>query len=125
MSLRGLHHAVLFFRDVPRARAWDEKVGFRHVRGHAGMEWFSLGEGSDAVEVMLHPTNEPQAGDTVLHARVEDVDALFRHVASQGLVPYDHQRPEAMLAEPVVRPWGAREFELDDPEGHRWAFTRG
>ena len=124
MPAPSFHHVVLFFRDVPRARAWYERVGFRHLRGQHGMEWFALGEGPGAGEVMLHPTDAPTPGDTVIHARVDDVDALFRHVVSQGLVPADHQRPEAVLSEPVVRPWGAREFELDDPEGHRWAFTQ-
>lgn len=56
------------------------------------------------------------------HAAVEDVDALFARVRAAGLTPRDFASPDP-LTEPVVRPWGEREFELADPDGHRWAFT--
>ena len=52
-----------------------------------------------------------------LHAALSDVDVFFQRAVAQGLVPYDHQQPG-------VRPWGDSEFELDDPDGQRWAFRQ-
>ncbi len=112
--------AVLFYEDTERARTWYETVGFEYGHGHDGMHWFKLGEGV----VMLHPAEKGSGGPEVLvlHAGTNDLDGLFRHVIAKGLRPYDYQNPEADIGEPVTRPWGAREFELLDPEGHRWTF---
>ncbi|MBD3335174.1 MAG: hypothetical protein GF355_06625 [Candidatus Eisenbacteria bacterium] len=119
--LKGVHHIVLFFKDTEAARDWYEKVGFVYARGYQGMHWFKLG----TTELMLHPAKEPQqCHSTEIHAAVADVTAMFRHVVRQKLTPYDHKQPGVKLEEPVTRPWGDKEFELDDPEGHRWAFTQ-
>lgn len=115
--------AILFFRDTEAAKGWYEAMGFRHLRGHEGMHWLALGEG----EVMLHPAARSSGGGAeglCLHAGVDDVDAVFRRAVAAGLRPFDHQQPGAVLESPVTRPWGAREFEVLDPEGHRWAFTQ-
>jgi catechol 2,3-dioxygenase-like lactoylglutathione lyase family enzyme len=113
------HSLVLFSKDTEASRAWYEQVGFPYLRGYHGMHWFRLGEG----EVMLHPAPAASGGGPHLHAAVADLDGLFRRVAAAGLQPIDHQQPGVVLEAPVRRPWGAREFELDDPDGHRWAFT--
>jgi uncharacterized glyoxalase superfamily protein PhnB len=115
--------AVLFLRDTEAAKAWYEAMGFRHLRGYEGMHWFALGEG----EVMLHPADRSSGGGASgmsLHAGVDDVDAVFRRAAAAGFRPFDHQQPGVVLDSPVARPWGSREFEVLDPEGHRWAFTQ-
>lgn len=85
------------------------------------MHWFRLG----AAEIMLHPSDVSSAGakSPAFHAGVHDVDAHFRAVVAQGLVPWDHQGDGTPLSGPVTRPWGDREFELPDPDGHVWAFT--
>jgi len=96
-------------------------MGFVYARGYEGMHWFRLGDG----ELMLHPAEPgPKHGLPALHAAVADVDAAFRRAVATGLVPYDHQQPGTALSAPVVRPWGDREFELDDPDGHQWGFTQ-
>lgn len=46
------------------------------------------------------------------------------HVRDAGFEPIDHQQPGTILQGPVTRPWGDLEFELKDPDGHRWAFTQ-
>lgn len=121
MTIQGLHHLVLFFRDAEAARDWYQRVGFEYRRGYEGMHWFALGN----AEVMLHPADRGSGGTALaIHAAVSDVDGLFRRVVQAGLAPFDHQNPAVDLREPVVRPWGDREFELEDPEGHRWAFTQ-
>lgn len=119
--LKGFLRAVLMCRDTEASRRWYERVGFQYLRGHDGMHFFRLGDG----EILLHPAAQGSGGSGGgLHVAVSDVDALFRHVVAEGLRPVDHQQPGTVLEAPVTRPWGEREFELDDPDGHRWAFTQ-
>ena len=120
-AITGLHHIVLFCADTTVSKRWYEQLGFIYLRGHDGMHWFRLGD----AEIMLHPATGTGRGPTPsLHAAVSDVDALFRRVVAAGFAPYDHQQPGVTLNGPVTRPWGHREFELDDPDGVRWAFTQ-
>lgn len=111
---------VLFCSDVNASRRWYERVGFRYVNGFDGMHFFQLGE----TEILLHPSEKGSGGGIGLHAGVPNVDALFRHAVAMGLEPMDHQQPGVRLMAPVTRPWGEREFELADPDGHRWVFTQ-
>lgn len=121
MTLDYVHHLVLYCVDTEASRTWYEQVGFEYLRGYHGMHWFALGP----TELMLHPADHgPGEHALSLHAATSDVDTLFRHVVAQGLTPLDHQGDGAPLAGPVTRPWGDREFELDDPDGHHWAFTQ-
>lgn len=117
----GLHHLVLFCRDTDRAREWYERAGFIYSHGYGGMHWFQLGD----AQIMLHPSEVASAGakSPTFHAAVADVDAHFRLVVANGLTPVDHLGDGSPLSAPVTRPWGAREFELTDPDGHDWAFT--
>lgn len=119
--ISGFHHAVLFYRDTEAARKWYEAVGFQYARGYHGMHWFSLGPS----EIMLHPADESSGGSGLrIHVATPDVQALFERVVQAGLQPFDHQQAGQKLSGPVVRPWGAKEFELEDTEGHLWAFTQ-
>ena len=117
----GFRTAVLFCQDSEGARHWYEQAGFKYVRGYEGMQWFALG----SAELMLHPSLEGPAGSVPeLHAGVDDVHAMFRHAQGQGLSPHDQQQPGVVIDGPVTRSWGAVEYELEDPDGHRWAFTQ-
>jgi len=119
--IKNLHHVVLFYPDVEAARQWFEAVGFTYARGYRGMHWFTIGD----AEIMLHPSEASSGGSGLtIHVAVEDVRASFARVVAAGLVPFDHQSPGEGLAEPVTRPWGSREFELQDPGGHLWALTQ-
>ncbi|MCW5876222.1 MAG: VOC family protein [Anaerolineales bacterium] len=121
MSISGLHHLVLFCADTERSRQFYEALGFSYLRGYDGMHWFSLGD----AELMLHPADPGQkSGLPAIHFATPDVDALFARARAAGLQPVDHQNPSAAMTEPVVRPWGDREFELLDPDGHVLAFTQ-
>ena len=119
--LRDFDHVVLFCADTERSRQWYEKVGFSYLRGYEGMHWFGLG----GVQIMLHPAEAAPSGHRCeLYARVDDIDAFFAHLKEQGLSPRDHQQPGIVLEAPVERPWGTREIELLDPDGHEWGFVQ-
>ena len=119
--IKKVHHVVLFYSDVEAARQWFETTGFTYARGYGGMHWFELGD----AEVMLHPAETPSGGSGLtIHVAVDDVRSSFAKVVAAGLAPFDHQVPGDVLLGPVTRPWGDREFELQDPGGHLWAFTQ-
>ena len=118
--ITGFHHVVLFCNDTSTSKGWYEQVGFFYKRGYEGMHWFALGDG----EIMLHPgAEERNEGGPTIHVAVEALDDLFASVKQAGLRPLDHQQPEVVLDAPVLRPWGDREFEMQDPDGQWWAFT--
>ncbi len=113
----GFAGVVLFCTDTEASRGWYERVGFEYAHGYEGMHWLRLGDGV----VMLHPSDSgPNGAVPEVHVKVADVDGQFRHVVAQGLTPIDHQQPGVELTGPVTMPWGTRQFELDDPDGHRW-----
>ena len=119
---------VLFCADTEVSRTWYESMGFTYARGHDGMHWLTIGRDT---EVMLHPADSNDSGEAVTSGRsgsyyvaVRDAQAAFDHAKSVGVEPLDHQQPGVTLAGPVTRPWGAVEFEVDDPDGHRWVFNQ-
>ncbi|NMH73662.1 VOC family protein [Bacillus sp. RO2] len=118
--IKGLDHIVLFCKDTESSKEWYTKAGFQYSHGYEGMHWFHLGSGL----VMLHPADETNPGITEVHAAVQNVNELFLFVQENGLTPIDHQNGNKGLTEPVTRPWGDIQFELADPDGHRWAFTQ-
>lgn len=119
--LSGLHHVVLFCADTERSREWYARAGFEYNRGYGGMHWFNAGPH----EFMLHPAEQGPSGNAPhIHVATPDVDALFEQVTTAGLQPLDHQQPGVVINGPVTRPWGDREFELEDPDGHRIVVTQ-
>lgn len=116
----GINHIVLFCKDTNASKDWYEKLGFEYIQGYEGMFWFAF----NGMKVMLHPIEISNPGYTTIHVGVNDVHKVFDHVTKIELNPFDHQQPGVILTEPVKRPWGAIEFELVDPDGHKWAFTQ-
>lgn len=118
--ITALHHIVFFCSDTERSKVWYERAGFTYKRGYHGMHWFALGNG----EIMLHPGRAGEAGTgPVIHVSVTGLDDMFDRVQREGMQPLDHQQPGVRIDAPVRRPWGDREFELQDPDGQWWAFT--
>jgi uncharacterized glyoxalase superfamily protein PhnB len=56
----------------------------------------------------------------MMHLQVEDVDAWWRHVETQGLV----SKYEVKAEPPAYRPWGMRDFVLVDPTGVMWRIAQ-
>ncbi|MBV9284541.1 MAG: MerR family transcriptional regulator [Acidimicrobiia bacterium] len=74
--------------------------------------------------VWLHPEaaqwhlSSPQslgAATASVAVMVDDVDAHFRHASSQGA---------DVVCEPVDQPYGYREYDARDLEGHLWSFMK-
>lgn len=116
----GINHIVIFCKDTSVSKHWYERLGFDYLNGYEGMHWFMF----NGQKLMIHPVEEANPGLTTIHIGVKDVNNVFDHCFSQGLEPIDHQQPGEKINSPVRRPWGAIEFELIDPDGHKWAFTQ-
>jgi len=119
--ITGIHHVVLFCTDTERSRDWYARAGFEYNRGYGGMHWLNAGP----YEIMLHPADGGPAGNAPhIHVATSDVDSMFARARAAGLSPIDHLTPNSELTEPVTRPWGDREFELQDPDGNRIVITQ-
>lgn len=113
-----LNEIVLYCTDPAASRRWYERLGLPYLRGYADMHWLGAGP----VTIMLHPHGERPAGATPqLYLRVDDLDTTFDDLVERGFEPWSHQH-EGPLKEPATMSYGAREFELTDPDGHVWGF---
>lgn len=52
----------------------------------------------------------------MMHLLVEDVEAWWRHVEAKQLA----QNYAVRVTPPEDRPWGIRDFAIDDPTGVLW-----
>jgi catechol 2,3-dioxygenase-like lactoylglutathione lyase family enzyme len=119
--LHAIEQIVLYCTDTQRSRDWYGQVGFPYAHGHADLHWFRLGP----MRIMLHPSEDgPRGAVPQLYLTTDDVDGLLRELVAKGFEPVHHQA-EGVLSEPVTTPWNTREFELYDPDGHRWGFVQG
>ena len=105
---------VLCVSDLRTMLAYFEtQLGFR-VQGTAGdlPSWASLAR--DGMEIMLVCGNYPKpAADWTAYIYVTDADALYGEIKQRGA---------EILAEPIDKPYGCREFEVRLPDGSLLAF---
>lgn len=83
-----------------------------HGKVHTGSEVVWLHRATSE-----HSLASPRSQDTAsggLAVNVDDVDAHYQHARAAG----------ARIGHPPVdQPYGRREYEARDPEGHRWWFA--
>ena len=103
---------ILPARDVPRARAFYEALGF--TAGYGDERYEILRRGNLVVHLEVHRDLVPATNHTSCYWRVPDADALYREFATLGL-PADGS---PSLSEPSDEPWGMREFTVKDPSGN-------
>ena len=119
-SLYSHHATVLPVADLPRARDF-----YRDVLGFTvEFEWedpptYAVLRAGESVQVhltLIDGPARPDARPTLLYLFVGDVDALHDRVSTRGA---------KVTCAPATQPWGMREFEVEDPDGHRLVFGRG
>ena len=105
---------VLCVRDIRTSLSYFEnQLGYR-LQGSAGdmPSWASLQR--DGVEIMLVCGDHPApAADWAVYVYADDADALFAEMKGRGA---------DVLAAPVDKPYGCREFEVRLPDGRLLAF---
>jgi catechol 2,3-dioxygenase-like lactoylglutathione lyase family enzyme len=97
LAVRDLDASLRFYRDVLGAEVVRLRSDFASVR---------LGP----AEIFLSAAATP-AAPACCCVLVDDADALFALYRERGA---------RMLEPPADRPWGVREFTLEDLDGHRF-----
>jgi uncharacterized glyoxalase superfamily protein PhnB len=103
---------TLAYPDVEEAADWlCRAFGFR-VRLRIGDHRVQLVHGDGAV--IVTQGDGGGAGHGVL-VRVEDADAHHARAVAAGA---------SILDEPTDHPYGERQYNAEDPAGHRWTFSQ-
>jgi uncharacterized glyoxalase superfamily protein PhnB len=110
---------VLVYADVREAVAWLEKAfGFaeRVQIGEDHRAQVAVGDGGLIVADVRHERRPPRAGEEThrVMVRVDDVDAHCERARAGGA---------RILMEPTDFEYGERQYEAEDPGGHRWTFS--
>jgi uncharacterized glyoxalase superfamily protein PhnB len=104
---------ILSVRDVAASvRHYQGVLGFRCDFTWGDPATFA-GISRDGVEIMFCKDGQGNPG-TWVTVWVDDVDALFDEFTSSGA---DIRKP------PIDLPWGVREMNVADPDGHRLRFS--
>lgn len=110
---------VLIYPDVREAVAWlGDAFGFveRVQIGEDHRSQLSFGDGAVIIGDVRGERQPPRSGE-VTHSvmvRVEDANAHCERARSHGA---------KILMEPTDFPYGERQYEAEDPAGHRWTFS--
>ena len=110
---------VLIYPDVREAVDWlGAAFGFaeRLRIGERHRSQLSVGEGAVIVADVRHERQPPRQGE-VTHSvlvRVEDADAHCARARAHGA---------QIVMEPTDFEYGERQYEAEDPAGHRWTFS--
>ena len=100
---------ILNVKNVPRSLAYYvEKLGFRKEWDWGAPPSFACVQ-RDQVRIFLCQDGQGAPG-TWISIFVQDVDALYE----------DYKRNGAVIRQaPTNLPWGLREMNVEDPDGHR------
>lgn len=111
---------ILIYPDVREAVDWlSRSFGFaERVRiGEDHRSQLSFGDGAVIIGDVRGDRRSPRAGECT-HAvmvRVEDARAHCEHARALGA---------RILSEPTDFEYGERQYEAEDPAGHRWTFSQ-
>ena len=114
---------ILVYEDVATAIEWlcgvfgfAERLRVEHDGAvlHAQL---IVGDGAIMLGRQGAEYRPPRRGEVsqYVHVSVDDVDAHFDESSRRGA---------AILAKPSNKPFGERQYTVEDPEGHRWTFSQ-
>jgi len=110
---------VLVYPDVRAAVAWlQEAFGFeeRLQIGESHRSQLRFGDGAVIVGDVRGERRPPRPGEEThsVVVRVDDAHAVFERATAHGA---------KVIYEPTDWEYGERQFEVEDPAGHRWIFS--
>lgn len=107
-----LSNVTIWTPDPAQARDWYAKhFGFAVVEDTGRFVLLDDGHGSS---IAFHAGEMADPGRVQFHIEVDDIDAEYARLASEGL---DFEGP------PADRPWGVRSTATTDPAGHSVELT--
>ena len=115
MTIESISAITLATRDMSRAVAFYETLGFELVYGGPGEVFSSLRAGVGFVNLTGECLDGGWSwwGRVIFH--VTDVDAVYATVLAAGFTPD---------TKPQDAEWGERYFHITDPDGHELSFAR-
>jgi uncharacterized glyoxalase superfamily protein PhnB len=111
---------ILIYPDVREAVDWlSEAFGFtERVRiGEDHRSQLSFGDGAVIIGDVRGDRRAPRAGEAThsVMVRVEDAHSHCERARARGA---------RILMEPRDFEYGERQYEAEDPDGHRWTFSQ-
>jgi uncharacterized glyoxalase superfamily protein PhnB len=111
---------VLVYPDVRAAVEWlSSAFGFveRVQIGEDHRSQMAFGDGAVIVADVRGERRPPRPGEEThrVMVRVEDAEAHYRHARAHGA---------RISKEPTDYEYGERQYEAEDPAGHRWTFSQ-
>ncbi len=100
-------------RDFDRSKRFYGDLGFTEAWSSEDLAYFRAGPSSFLLQRFYR---KEHAENFMMHLLVEDVDAWWRHVEASGLP----EKYAVRAGPPENRPWGIRDFTIDDPTGVLW-----
>lgn len=100
-------------RDFELCKQFYLDLGFQIGWGSEDMAYLYVGKCSFLLQKFYV---KEHADNFMMHLLVPDVDAWWQHVVAQQLV----ERYGVMAQPPEDRPWGMRDFVINDPTGVLW-----
>jgi uncharacterized glyoxalase superfamily protein PhnB len=104
-------------RDFAQSKRFYADLGFTIVWSSDDLAYVRHGNVSFLLQnfyVAEHAKN------FMMHMLVEELDAWWRHVETQGLA----SRYDVYAEPPADRPWGLRDFVIVDPTGVLWRIAQ-
>jgi lactoylglutathione lyase len=125
MTLKRIDVVVLFVADLARAKAfYRDTLGLGIKFEDQASAGFDLGDtllllltirdAQDLLSPEAVATQRPTGASSQHVAFVEDVDAMYKHLASRGV---------EFVREPIDREWGLRTAHFKDPDGNIWEIA--
>jgi len=115
LEIERISAITLAVRDMARAAAFYETLGFRLVTGGSRAAFTTFAAGRDALNLIATDTADDQGFRDRVIFHVADVDTAYRAITAAGLQPDFAPRDAA---------WGERYFHVTDPDGHELSFAK-
>jgi catechol 2,3-dioxygenase-like lactoylglutathione lyase family enzyme len=100
-------------KDFELSKRFYEDLGFELAWSSDDLAYFHTGGSSFLLQRFYM---KEHAENFMMHMLVEDVESWWRHVNSQRI----GDKYGVRVTPPGDRPWGIRDFTVDDPTGVLW-----
>jgi catechol 2,3-dioxygenase-like lactoylglutathione lyase family enzyme len=100
-------------RDFELSKSFYQDLGFTVAWSSDDLAYLHAGRSSFLLQKFYV---QQHADNFMMHMLVQDVEAWWAHVEKQELA----SRYNVRAMRPEDRPWGIRDFTLDDPSGVLW-----
>lgn len=104
-----LNQLTLTVSDIPRSKAFYERLGFHLLVNSPHYCRFLAPDGGTTFSI--HVGEVAETGGTVLYLETDNVDAEAERLTALGI---DFE------TKPTDQSWLWREADFRDPDGHRW-----